>query len=259
MGSAATGGHQTAPFPTAAKHDNFPFTQTTYKETFMTNSFQNRQVQNSVIISPSPSNITGAPDPEERPFTPYKSSQVRDFVAEHLRGFPITEIMTYWRARLDTTRLKQAAAKLGVPETFLLEFRPGWIPELGTIAFETIDAAGEPQGVEIVGVMIPEDTILDRDAVVGLYGHPAPASTVRPGAPLAVGTRFDELYACWCESYNVVWRSSDVVCSKSLTAIERYAERIGSPEFAHLCDAHRSEPMLSMVQAARARILARNQ
>jgi hypothetical protein len=196
------------------------------------------------------------PDPDVRPF---KASKVRDFVAEHLRGILITDIMTYWRARLDTTRLKQAADKFGVPETFLLEFRPGWIPELGTIAFETIDAAGDPQGVEIVGVMIPEDTILDRDAVVGLYGHPAPTSTVRPKAPLMVGTNFAELCEHWHDDLNVAWRSSDVVCSKSLTAIERYAERIGSPEFAHLCDAHRSEPMLSMVQAARARSLARNQ
>jgi hypothetical protein len=197
------------------------------------------------------------PDPDVRPFTPFKASKVRDFVAEHLRGIPITDIMTYWRAHLDTTRLQQAAERFGVPGTFLLEFRPGWIPELGTIAFETIDAAGEPQGVEIVGVMIPQDTILDRDAVVGLYGHPVPASTVLPGEPLMVGTNFAELYEHWYAKQNVMWRCCDVMCPKALPAIERHADRIGAPEVVHLADADRTEEMRRWVRAARASILDR--
>ena len=204
----------------------------------------------------SPTDAVPPPDPEEQPFIYSRASEKARILAARIQALSINALMENWRSCLDAKRLKQASGKFDVPQDFLLEFRPGWIPELGAVAFPTINAAGKLQGVEIVGLM-PEDTILDRNTIVGHYGHPSPTKSVHPKAPLMVGTNFAELFEYWRDGANVAWRCCDVMCPKALPAIERHADRIGAPEVVHLADADRTEEMRRWVQAARASILDR--
>jgi hypothetical protein len=221
----------------------------------MTTSNDDHDDHDDLQHDSSPTDAVSPPDPEEQPFIYSKASEKARLLAARIQALPINALMENWRTCLDAKRLKQASGSFDVPQDFLREFGPGWIPELGAVALP-IDATGELQGVEIRGLM-PQDAILDRNTIVGHYGHPSPTKSVHPKAPLMVGTNFAELYEHWHEKRNVMWRCCDVMCPKALPAIERHADRIGAPEVVHLADADRTEEMRRWVQAARASILDR--
>lgn len=195
-----------------------------------------------------PSAPVGAPDPILRCI---KASHLATLLAQDAQPLTTTDLVTYWRDKLQDQHVQLAAARLGVPEDFLCEFDPGWIDEFGALALASIDEHGAPQGIEVVGIRVPSDVELDRSAIQGAYGHIVPTKTVRPGAPLAVDSDFAQLYAKWLQGANVGWRCGDTICRHALQSIAQHAQRIGASEIEHLADARRSPSMRRIAQAAR--------
>lgn len=126
-----------------------------------------------------------------------------------------------------TSSLQRAWA---CPRTSFASSTPAVIDEFGALTLASIDEHGALQGIELVGIKVPPNTELDRSAIRGAYGQIAPTATIRPGAPLAVGSDFGELHAKWLSGANVGWRCSDTICEFARRSIAQHGQRIGAPE-----------------------------
>jgi hypothetical protein len=197
-----------------------------------------------------------------RPFTPFKASQVATLLAEANPPIPTSRFMEHWRTALCQEHLQHAARSLGVPEDFICEFNPGWIEELGSLALASIDERGVAQGIEVVGVDVPQDTILDRSVIVGAPAGVVPTITARPGAPLVISSSWTDLHEHWESGANCGWQCLHYGSAQTLVAIDRHAERIGASEVVFDSDRLREGPLreifIDLRESDKARHLRRN-
>ena len=197
-------------------------------------------------------------DADTRYFTPVKASQVAAILAEPIPPIPMNDFMEHWRHALCADHLQLASQSLGVPEDFICEFNPGWIAELGSLALASIDEEGAPYGIEVVGIEVPKDTILDRSAIRGVPAGVVPTITPRPGAPLVISCCWTALHEHWQRGTNCGWQSLYHGAPETLVAIDRHAERIGASEVIFDSDRLRESPLREIFIDLRASLKARH-
>jgi len=149
-------------------------------------------------------------------------------------------------------------AKARRPRGIHLRVQPRLDRGTGSLARASIDEEGAPYGIEVVGINVPENTILDRSVVRGVPAGVVPTITPRPKAPLVISCSWTALHEHWQRGANCGWQCLYHGSPETLVAIDRHAERIGASEVIFDWDRLRESPLREIFIDLRASLKARH-